>query len=257
MEIANIKYWARDAYNLIYLDLLQFFRSKLIVISSLLTSVTMVLAFGLGADNGQPIVPIEGNYFAFILPGILAVGIMFSSTYTMGYTFIVDCQRRTIEDIVLSPLSYVGFIVSRIIGMSLKCSLQFLLVLMISMLFFNATIESYVLLFFAFFTECITFAALGIIVASFTNEISFSSLINIIIIPLSYFGGVFFPLDNFGSFSNVVSALPLAAHIEVFRDAMAATSSTDLYFNLLLTTFYSLTSIWVAMYVFKFRIQRF
>lgn len=255
MNNITINHWVYDVTHLVKLDLIQFFRNKLIVVSTLLTSVSMVLAFGLGTVE-MPGHTSQESYFTFILPGIVGVGIMFSSTYTMGYAFIVDCHRRTMEDIVLSPLSYMGFIVGRIIGMLIKCALQFILVIVIAVIFFDTTVTSYFPLAFAFITECLTFASLGIIVATITNEISFSGLINLFIIPLSYFGGVFFPLDSFGELSNLISKLPLSVHIDMFREAINATPSTHINSSKWLAVLYTVLSIGIAMYAFKRRIQR-
>jgi ABC-2 type transport system permease protein len=248
--------WLEDVADLVRLDLLQFFRNKMIVVSTLLTSVSMLLAFGLGTTEMPGPAGTHGSYFDFILPGIVGVGIMFSCTYTIGYAFIVDCQRRTIEDIVMSPLSYAGFIVGRLVGTIVKCSFQFLLVLIVAVVKFDAPIASNGQLLFGFVTEGLFFSGLGILVATFTNEISFANLINLVLIPLTYFCGVFFPLAGFEQGGGLIAVLPLSVYIDVIRDATTGGASSFVVASHWLAVCYALMIILVALYAFRARVQQ-
>ena len=144
--------WLGDVLGLVVMDMRQFFDNRLFAVSTLLTSVSMVLAFGAATDQMVSPAPTAANYFGFVFPGIIGAGIMFSCTYTVGYTVIIDRNRRTIEDLILSPLSYSGFLLARIIGVVLKCLFQFVLVLLLGVGVFDARIESVPLFVLGFFT---------------------------------------------------------------------------------------------------------
>jgi ABC-2 type transport system permease protein len=247
--------WLEGVADLVRLDLVQFFRNRLAVISTLLTSVSMILSFGFGTMEMPGFRGTGDSYFAFVFPGILGVGIMFSCTYAIGYAIIVDRQRRTIEDIVLSPLSFAGFVVGRLAGMVIKCSLQFLLSLGLAFAIFDVQVASYPTLLFGLLTESLVFAGLGILVATFTTEVSFSLLVNVFIVPLTYFCGVFFPLDSFGPLSAVFAVLPLSVHIDVLRDAMTGQGTQFLSSSLWLSGVYAVIAVLGAMYVFRRRVQ--
>ncbi|PTH84445.1 ABC transporter [Streptomyces sp. A244] len=244
--------WLGDVLGLVVMDMRQFFDNRLFAVSTLLTSVSMVLAFGAATDQMVSPAPTAANYFGFVFPGIIGAGIMFSCTYTVGYTVIIDRNRRTIEDLILSPLSYSGFLLARIIGVVLKCLFQFVLVLLLGVGVFDARIESVPLFVLGFFTACTAFAGLGILIASYTNEISFPAVVNIIVIPLMYFAGIFFPLDNLGKLGDVFERLPLSVHVDVFR---AATSpdvpSTGAS---VLAVAYSFLALGIAAWAFRRRI---
>ncbi|MCE9669682.1 ABC transporter permease [Myxococcus stipitatus] len=248
--------WLGGVVDLVRLDLVQFFRNRLVVVATLLTSVSMILSFGLGAARMPGFEGSGGNYFAFIFPGILGVGIMFSCTYTIGYAVIVDRQRRTIEDIVLSPLSFAGFVVGRLSGMVLKCALQFLLSMGLALALFDVRVESFPLLVYGMLTQSLAFAGLGILVATFTTEVSFSLLTNVVIVPLTYFCGVFFPVEGFGRLGPVLARLPLSVNIDVLRDAMTGQPSRFITSSLWLSAVYALVAVVGAMAVFRRRVQR-
>ena len=211
--------WLIDVLDLVSMDIRQFFNNRLFAASTFLTSVSMVLAFG--AATGQMASPSQeaGSYFGFVFPGILAAGIMFSCTYTIGYTVIIDRNRRTMEDLILSPLSYSGFLMARFLGVVIKCLFQFVLVLVLALAAFDAEIDSITLLVVTFVCGCLTFAGLGVVVATYTNEISFPAVVNIIVIPWLYFAGVFFPLTNLGVVGEVLERLPLSVYVTMFRSA--------------------------------------
>ncbi len=245
--------WLADVTGLVAMDLRQFVDNRLFAVSTLLTSVSMVLAFGAATD--QMVSPSDSatNYFGFVFPGIVASGIMFSCTYTVGYTMIIDRNRRTIEDLILSPLSYSGFLLARLVGVVLKCLFQFILVLVLGVWVFDARIESMPLFVLGFLATCMAFAGLGIMVATYTNEISFPGVVNIIVIPLMYFAGIFFPLRNLGTLGSVFERLPLAVHVEVFRAATGEGPSVSVL-SLVLAVTYALLAVGIASFAFRWRI---
>ncbi len=245
--------WLTDVLDLVSMDIRQFFDNRLFAVSTFLTSVSMVLAFGAAASEMVSPTKEAENYFDFVFPGILAAGIMFSCTYTVGYTMIIDRNRRTIEDLILSPLSYSGFLLARFIGVVVKCLFQFVLVLALGLAVFEAKITSPALLVFTFVAGCMAFAALGIIVATYTNEMSFPAVVNIIVIPLLYFAGVFFPLENLGWTGRIMARLPLSVHVELFRAATGQGPSPSAVL-LGVTLAYAVGGVALAAYLFRHRV---
>ncbi|MEU3205801.1 ABC transporter permease [Streptomyces cyaneofuscatus] len=247
--------WLVDVFRLVALDLRQFFDNKLYSVSTFLTSVSMVLAFGAATDEMASPTREAATFFDFVFPGILASGVMFSCAYTVGYTIIVDRNRRTIEDLILSPLSYSGFLVARFAGVVCKCLFQFAAVLVLGIAVFDATVESVPLAALAFVTGCLVFAGLGVVIATFSTEISFPAVVNIIVIPLMYFAGVFFPLGNLGWVGEVMERLPLSVNVELFRAATGQGPSASGE-ALVLAVGYAVVAVAVAAYAFRRRIGR-
>jgi ABC-2 type transport system permease protein len=247
--------WFGDVLGLVAIDLRQFFDNRLFAVSTLLTSVSMVLAFGAATDQMASPTAAATNYFGFVFPGIVGAGIMFSCTYTIGYTMIIDRNRRTIEDLILSPLSFSGFLLARLVGVVVKCLFQFVLVIVLGVVVFDARIDSWPLFLLGFVTASMVFAGLGILVASYTNEISFPAVVNIIVIPLMYFAGVFFPLENLGTLGAVFERLPLAMHVDIFRAATLPGAQVS-GLVLVLAVVYALLALGIASYAFRRRIGR-
>lgn len=251
----SVSQWLVDVLRLVALDLRQFFDNRLFSISTFLTSVSMVLAFGAATDQMASPTANAATFFDFVFPGILAAGIMFSCTYTIGYTIIVDRNRRTVEDLVLSPLSYSGFLLARFLGVTLKCLFQFAAVLVLGIAVFDASIDSVPLATTAFITGSLAFAGLGVVVATFSNEISFPAVVNIIVIPLMYFAGVFFPLQNLAWVGDVMERLPLSVNVELFRAATGQGPAPSAA-TLTLAIAYAVAAVGLSAYAFRQRIGR-
>lgn len=225
-------------------DLTEFFRIKMAVLSSCITPVVMILSFGLGVGKEQ---------FLFVAPGILALGTMFSCTYTVGYTVIMDRQRRLINDIVLSPISYSSFVISRVLGGIVKCFIQLLITVLITVIFFKLPLSHPLLLIIGFIQSAILFGGIGMILASWTNAMSFPGIANLLMIPFMFFCGVFFPITNFAKgVLLIVKFIPFTASVEIFRYSITGRFlSENLTFNIVLLAVHSFIAVFLGIIIFK------
>jgi ABC-2 type transport system permease protein len=238
-------------YYHVYIDLKQFFRQKVEFISSLLTSISMVFAFGLGTRELDFFTFGADSYFTFIAPGIFAIGIMFSSTFTMGFTIILDKQRRSIEDIVTSPVSYSSFLAGRFLSMTIKSYLQMAILLFCAIVFFKLTISNSFYLIYSILLTSLFFTALGFVIGIYCTEVSFSGVSNFILLPLFFFSGVFFPIDGFGTMAKYLQFLPMAVHVSYFRYSVLGTQFENLYVYNILMVAYAAIMIFIASICFK------
>jgi len=238
------------------LDLIEFFRYKMAVVSTVLTSLVMILAFGLGMRKSEFIV--EGlSYVSFIVPGILAVGTMFSCVYSAGYTIILDRQRRLIDDIVLSPASYSSYVVGRMLSNMIKSLIQFSIVLFIAIFLLKMPFPNLLILGISFILTVILFAAIGMTLASFTDVLSFAGFANLITLPFMYFCGVFFPVTYFKGLTPILQIIPFTASIEIFRYAfIKQTLVGSLFSNIIILIFWSALMSIVGIAAFRKAVSR-
>jgi ABC-2 type transport system permease protein len=215
--------WLTRVYVVMRLDLTEYFRYRLAVISSILTPVVMVLAFGIGLRQSQFLA--KGNpYIVFVTPGILALGVMLSSVYSAGYTVVLDRQRRLMDDIILSPVSYSAFITGRVGANLVKSSLQFTLTLLGVIFWLGVIPRNVPLLMLIFILSAVFFSALGMTLAVHSNMLSFGGLANVVTVPLMYFCGVFFPVDYFEGAMRIFHYVPFTSSIELMRFAFNGTT---------------------------------
>jgi ABC-2 type transport system permease protein len=248
--------WVSRTYATAKLDLMEFLTYRMAVISTVLTSFVMIVAFGLGAQQNP--MTIEGMpYMLFILPGILAMGTMYSCIYSAGYTIILDRQRRLIDDIVLSPVSYSSFVVGRLVSNLLKSSLQFIVTLTIAALLIKVPVMKPSVLLLSFLLTAIMIGAIGMILGSLSNILSISGLINMVTLPFTYFCGVFFPIRYFKGLAPLIEWVPFTSSIELFRYGLTEqTLAGDLLSNLFKLSLFTVLFLMISVVAFRRSVLR-
>lgn len=253
MNIKNIKIWLRTVLDFIKIDLLQFLRSPTSWITSLLTPITMIASFGLGANDsgGGSIMGLGDNYFQFVAPGIMFVGLMFSCTFHMGFQMLIEKKKRIIEDILSSSIPYSAFVMARYLSTLIKALLQIIILTVISVLFFDMRIQNFAVLALAIFCTAFFFSSIAILLAIKTDEVGFSGLSNMLLVPLFYFSGVFFPVANIKFIGSILQYFPTSLQVDLFRYAFTGSSSINIGLNIIISTVVVMCFTVFSSYMFK------
>ncbi len=244
--------WLRGFGSLVLSDLRQFYRVRLIVLSSSLMPVAMTLSFGLGGgDRATGEVP----SFAFIFPGILALATMFSAMFSGGYGIILDRQQSVIRDLMLSPVSYSAYVMARLVGVVLKSTPPLACALVCALPFLAdwtpphpfVALGTYAL-------SALLFAAVGMWIGSFSNVMTFPGLANFVLMPFMFFCGVFFPVDNLGGLRPLVEALPFTSTVELYRYALTGAELPAVAGKVALLALYAAATVALWTWIFKKRV---
>jgi ABC-2 type transport system permease protein len=218
-------------------------------VRTLLSPALYLFGFGLGV--GALMRTGSGFYFEFIFPGVLMISVM-QATYTHFSTEIMVARRgdKYLELLMMvapiSPLEAVAGYLFASIFISLFAAGCFIAVALL--LVPELTVATWWLLGFSAGLG-VFFAALGIIIGViFTDTQKFSTANTLILLPLSFLCGVFFPLDVFPqAIRYVLELIPLTQAVEGLR------SSTPLL-HLLYVWALALVTAVIAAKVFKRKI---
>jgi len=190
-----------------------------VMISSIMTPLLYLLAFGYGLGGGMTE---EGvPYIAFIIPGIAALTSLsasFSSTSTR-----MNVQRlyyRSFDEMMMCPISVPGIILGKSILGTIRGLVSSSIIFAIGLALtpeLNVTLL-YVL---TIVISCLTFSLLGVSAAllakSHAGMATFSSLV---ILPMTFLCGTFFSVANLPSvFRAALYALPLTHSSVAIRAA--------------------------------------
>jgi ABC-2 type transport system permease protein len=178
-----------------------------------------MLAFGFGfgpvfAKAG------EGDYLKFLVPGIIAMTIVFMAVFS-GLEIIWDRQFGFLKEMLVAPVSRMKIMFGRCLGGATVASLQGLIVLFLSFLIgfrpdgFWAVISS---LFFMFVIAFI-FTLFGTGIACLLKDFhAFQLIINFLIMPLVFLSGTFFPLNGLPKALEVIVKInPLSYGVDAIR----------------------------------------
>ena len=165
------------------------------VLASVISSALFILVFGLSL--GGRIKQVDGfDYDQFIVPGLIAMAMAQAAYSNNASTIFQGRSDRYIDDVLAAPIHNwqvnVGYLVggafrALIIGVGLAaCAIPIT----------GAPVVHLALLTIAVLMLVVGFGALGTIVGIYAETFDHTSFINnIVILPLTFLGGVFYSVD--------------------------------------------------------------
>ncbi len=194
------------------------------------------------------------DYINFLVPGILGMNILFSSTFA-GLSVLWDREFGFLKEIMVAPVSRVSIVLGRIAGGATTTLIQAVFILCISFLMgfkIKAIVSVFLALVFMVMIA-VTFIGLGLIFASKMRDIQgFSIVMNFVIFPLFFLSGALFPLENLPTWLRYLSRLdPLTYGVDGLRGALIGVSSLPVVSNLIVMAIFSAIMIVLGAYFFE------
>jgi ABC-2 type transport system permease protein len=199
----------------------RYLRSRAQIIGSLAQPLLylLVLGFGLGAVFQQAG---QGSYLQFVAPGVIAMGILFTSIFS-GIGLLWDRQFGFLKETLVAPVPRLQIMAGRTLGGATIAIIQGTLVLVVCMLAgFRPQSWAAVPLAFVFMALiAVVFAALGTAIGSTLRDMQgFQLIMNFLIMPIFFLSGALFPLENLPTALTVATRLdPLSYGVDGLRAA--------------------------------------
>jgi len=185
----------------------QFLRRKSRMIAMIVQPLFFLAILG-GGFRAAILPGMQGDYVVFFAPGIIAMAILFSSTFT-GVSILYDKQFGFLQEVLVAPVSRFSIIIGRTLGGGTTALIQGFIILIIT-IFLRIQIHSIQgLLMAIIFMILISFTAVGfgLLLASKMEDFQgFQIIMNLLIMPLFFLSSAFFPIANSGLPDYVVVA---------------------------------------------------
>ena len=194
------------------------------------------------------------SYLQFITPGLMAMHLISSSYENTSSSLFIGRWHNHIQEILLSPLSYIEMVLGLLAGGVARGILVCLGVWAISFLFAPSTIAHPLALLFFILTVSVIFSCAGMMGALWAEDFGMLSIWNIyFIVPLALLGGVFHPLSMLPAPLQILSHFnPLYYLISGIRFSM--TNMTDTPLSICASVSFILASVFFIATVYLFRI---
>jgi ABC-2 type transport system permease protein len=170
--------------------------------------------------NIVPLTLTGTRYIDFLIPGLLAMGIMMSSMWGLSYGIIEKRSKKLLRRMVATPMKKSYFLISFIfVRFIMNLTEAFLLVLFARLVFHISIQGSIPALFMVFFAAHIAFAGLAVLTSCRTAKTEIGNgLINVVVMPMMLLSGIFFSYHNFpDKFIPVLQKLPLTLVADAMR----------------------------------------
>lgn len=231
----------------------RYLRSKERIIGSIGQPILFLLALGFGfgpmyAKAGG------GNYIQFIGPGVVAMGILFTSVFS-GIEIIWDRQFGFLKETLVAPVSRFKIMIGRTLGGATVAMMQgiiiFALSLIVGMRFSNIYLLPVALIFM--FLIALVFTALGTAIASFLEDMQgFQLIVNFLIMPLFFLSGALFPLNDLPKVISIITVInPLSYGVDGLRAAISGASHFGMSSDFLILSIVAFIIISLGGYFFS------
>jgi ABC-type multidrug transport system permease subunit len=162
------------------------------------------------------------RYIDFLIPGLLGMNLMNSGMWGVGFALVEMRQRKLLKRFVATPMRQSDFLLALMSSRLVLMVLEVALLLGFGVLVFHMRVRGWgsilsVLLIASL--GAVTFGGVGLLTACRAQKIeSVSGLINLVMMPMWIFCGVFFSYQKFPAVAQpFIKALPLAALNDALR----------------------------------------
>ena len=209
-------------YGLWLRQVKRYLRSRPQILASLAQPMLylLVLGFGLGPvfqRSGQ------GSYLQFIAPGVVAMGILFTSVFS-GIGLLWDRQFGFLKETLVAPVPRLYIMVGRTLGGATIAMIQGALVLTVCLIagFRPHGLLALPLALVFMMLTAIVFAALGTVIGSSLKDMQgFQLIMNFLVMPIFFLSGALFPLNALPAALMVATRIdPLSYGVDGLRGAL-------------------------------------
>jgi ABC-2 type transport system permease protein len=212
----------------------KYFRSRSRIIGALGQPVLYLFALGYGLGSVFQKAG-NGNYIQFLVPGIIAQSILFTSIFS-GIEIIWDKQFGFLKETLVAPVPRWKILLGRTLGGATVATLQGLLVLVLSFIFkFRPTEWSLTpVAILAMLLLSTLFTLLGTAIASVVDDMQgFQLIMNFMVMPLYFLSGALYPLNNLPKFLSVVTSIdPMTYGVDLLRGTLISLNHFSLTLDL-------------------------
>jgi ABC-type multidrug transport system permease subunit len=160
------------------------------------------------------------RYIDFLIPGLLGMNLMNSGMWGIGFALVDMRQRKLLKRFVGTPMRRGDFLMALASSRLILMIIEVGLLLVFGVLFFHLRVLGSVgTIALIAGLGSLTFGGVGLLTASRAQKIeSVSGLINLVMMPMWIFSGVFFSYERFPAVIHpLIKALPLTALNDALR----------------------------------------
>ncbi len=161
------------------------------------------------------------RYIDFLIPGLLGMNLMGGGLWGIGFVTVDMRVRRLLKRFVATPMNKSDFLLALIGSRLIFMVPEVLLLLLVGVLFFRVMVAGSLVAVAAILVlGAVSFAGLGLLVACRAQKIeTVSGLMNMVMLPMWLFSGIFFSSDRFPDAAQpFIGLLPLT----MLNDALRA-----------------------------------
>ncbi len=217
-------------YTIWLRNMKRFIRSRSRIIGSIAMPAFFLLFLGFGLNSVVQLPGLGGNYIVFLVPGMVAMSVMFTSVFS-GIQIIWDKQFGFLKETLVAPVSRLEIMLGQTAGGATTAVIQGLLILVLSLLIGLrvSDIPGFLIAILFMVLIGIGFTAFGIAIASRMEDMTgFQLIMNFVIFPIFGLSGALFPISSLPGWITPVTLIdPLTYGVEGIRYGLTGVSQIN------------------------------
>lgn len=204
------------------------------------------------------LVDVPGSrYIDWVVPGLLGMNIMGTGMWSVAFSVVQARVRKLLKRFVATPMRRRDYLLSHMAARLMFLVLEVGLLLGFAVPVFGVPVNgSWLLLSALSVLGALAFSGLGLLVASRAQTVEgVSGLMNLVMVPMWVFSGVFFASENFPeAMQPFIAALPLTALNQSLRGVIIDGSGVlNLLPQIAILAAWTLVSFTAALRLFRWR----
>ncbi len=195
------------------------------------------------------------RYIDFLIPGLMAMGIMNSFLWGISYALIEMRAKKLLRRMVATPMKKSAYLFSHFVARVSLALFEAAILYFFARFYFQIEIQgSIIALLMIFLAGNICFTGMGILMASRTSSSRIGAgLINFVSLPMTVLSGIFFSYHNFPDFIiPFIQKLPLTMLADSMRSIFI--EGTGIMENL--PEFFTLSGLGFLCFIIGLRIYK-
>lgn len=164
-----------------------------------------------------------GSYVDFLVPGLLAMGLMGGGLWGVGFAIVDMRIRKLLKRFMATPMKRTHFLMGMMLSRLIFMVPQIIFLLLFSWIIFGVQIHgNWVAILFVILLGAVEFSSIGLLVASRAQTLEAASgLMNLVMLPMWTLSGIFFSYERFPEVVQpLIKLLPLTPVIDALRGMM-------------------------------------
>lgn len=212
----------RGIYIIWYRDVLLRWRDKVRIIGTLGQPLIFLIIFGFGLGGRMQALAPGVDFLTFMFPGIVSMSVLMTS-FMSAMSIVWDREFGFLKEVLVAPVSRGSVVVGKTLGGATIAVFQGALMLVLAP-FLKIELSPLMVLQLLPVMLLVAWAlsAVGILIASRMKSMEgFQVVMQVIVMPVIFLSGIFFPVTNLPSWLNVIVKLnPATYGVDAIRQLM-------------------------------------
>ena len=244
-------------YTMWLREMKRFLRVRARVVGSLLMPLFFLAFLGLPMSlmPARQIPGLEGvGYLDFLAPGIVGMTLLFAGTMS-GASVIWDKEFGFLKEVLVAPVNRFSVILGRSLGGMTTALIQALIIvgIAVAMGVKLSSVSGFLLSIVIMILTCATFTGFGLIIATRLGNLEgFMAIINLIVFPIFFLSGAFFPLQSMPTWLRYIMYInPLTYGVDGLRGTLIGAAAFPLWLDFTVLIILCLTLATLGSYFFS------